>query len=565
MSKIRIRTKLICLILVFFLVMGFVGFTGITQLQRMNSSVNYLYNQSVTVLIEMSNAKNMLNEIGKITLFYLLSSDADQRESLDKLISQTNDSLMLKFDEIGKLSDDTVLKANQSQMAGKLNEFNEYRRFIMEESQRGNRVDIYVNELIMKQNAIQNTMLTYENYQKQQSLNLYQQSTEVFKQAYKQYTLILAVGGLLILLLAFIVYRSIIKPLNSLTHSARQLENGDLRTEIMHTENKTEIGLLMSAFSGAVLTLRQIIQQVEETSQGVAAASKELANAATETGKGANQVASTVEELAKSSQEQTGQALQMTTAIDNMMAAVEYIKESYEQARNYTDKANDLAESGQKDVDRAIAQMETIKMAAYEMGDKVGGLEESSQKISEIVDIISSIAQQTNLLALNAAIEAARAGEHGRGFAVVAEEVRKLAEESSQSAQQIDGLIVTIQTGIKTAMVSMEKGAAEVNMGTDTIATTGKVFVDISDAIKKIADAIKNVGKAAGEINTGSWEVKQLIHSSLEVFESTAAYTEEVSATAEEQAASMEQMVVSTSNLSGMADGLQKAVEKFKL
>lgn len=169
------------------------------------------------------------------------------------------------------------------------------------------------------------------------------------------------------------------------------------------------------------------------------------------------------------------------------------------------------------------------------------------------------------MLSLNAAIEAARAGEHGRGFAVVAGEVKKLAEQSSKSAEQIATLIHDIQGEIGKAQESMQSATKEVHVGMVVVQTAGGLFSEIERYVDEVGSQVQEVTVAAQQISAGATQVVQAIEGIAEVAQTTASGTENVSAAAEEQLASMEEISSSSAALTHMAGELQVLVDKFKL
>ncbi len=565
MNKIKLSTKLICLIVVSTLVMAAIGLVGIYELQMIGNSAKVLYEDSVLGLSALGDTKSLLEDKSRTTMMLLMSKDANQIEALKKLLDTMNDTINESLDALDKALNGVVQKENIKQIRQSVDEFNTYITTLFADAEDGVDASTHVNQLVIKQNAILNIIVNLEKYQKNISLTMYDTSQQSYNESRQLFMIILAISTIFILVLGFLIYRSTIKPLNELSKTAKKLEEGDLRTDSKYKGNNTEIGRVMSAFGAAILNLRQLLTQINETAEGVSAASETLNTTAQETGNGAAQVAITIEQLAATSQEQITKTNIIKVAIENMNNAVEKIVESYEKAQTDTDRAHFLAEQGLQQLDSSIAQMETITDVTYDMGNKVKGLGELSQSISEIVNIISSIAGQTNLLALNAAIEAARAGEHGRGFAVVAEEVRKLAEQSDQSAHEITELIMKIQQMVETAMQSMEKGANEVKAGTEIIEASGTSFREISNAVNNVKMAMGDVGIATEEINNESKTVEETISAALISYETIAANTQEVSATTQEQTAAIEEVVASISKLSSMAEELKNAILRFKI
>lgn len=187
------------------------------------------------------------------------------------------------------------------------------------------------------------------------------------------------------------------------------------------------------------------------------------------------------------------------------------------------------------------------------------------KKISEIVSLITAIADQTNLLALNAAIEAARAGEHGKGFAVVADEVRRLAEQSSQSATEIYNLISSIQSDSNASITVMEKGKEDVKVGMAFTNEVGEIFKEILTSSEEVASQIREISAASQQISASSEEVAASVNNIKQSAEQSAEFSSNVSKSTQEQLSTMQEVKDASSSLGKTAEELQGLVAKFKL
>ena len=213
----------------------------------------------------------------------------------------------------------------------------------------------------------------------------------------------------------------------------------------------------------------------------------------------------------------------------------------------------------------AVKSMNRIETSVMASADVVKKLGENSRQIGQIVDAISAISEQTNLLALNAAIEAARAGEHGKGFAVVAEEVRKLAAESQESAEQIKVRIDSIQHDTENAVDAMQSGTDEVKSGTGAIHEVGEQFGQILSMVNNIKSQMNEINSSVQTVSKETAQIVTMVDSIDEISKKTAANMKSISDSTEEQSASNEEIAAASQALSQMAEDMQDAVGKFKV
>ena len=387
-------------------------------------------------------------------------------------------------------------------------------------------------------------------------------SVSTLKMVYGVLTL---VGVILVLGVCFQFSGKITNPIEALEHHAREMAKGNLSQQKLAVTSSDEIGSLTNAFNTMSENLRDLIRQMATTSEQVAASSEELTANAQQSADASVHVAETVGDVVGNVAQQLSD---INSAKDSVDGVYHDIAEMSAKAKQVTTASNQTAEAAKKGADlmeEAIKKMGAIEQSVLSSSEVVKTLGESSQQIGQIVEAISSIAQQTNLLSLNAAIEAARAGEQGRGFAVVAEEVRKLAAESQESAEQIKERILTIQKDTAHAVSAMEEGKTEVQLGAKAIRDVGEQFQDIMGQVNDIRNQIDEISTSVNSVSSGAGNIVDAVDSIDSVSRRTADHTSSISASTEEQSASNEEIAAASQSLAHLASDMQAAINKFKL
>lgn len=365
---------------------------------------------------------------------------------------------------------------------------------------------------------------------------------------------------------AFLIIRSIIKPLQLMNSRLKEISEGegDL-TQHIAVSTKDELGEMATSFNLMIDKLRELVRQVAINAEQVAAASQQLSASSEETTRATEQIASNLQEVAVGTDRQVKSVKETSNTIMALSTSVGQISSSSEIVNNTTILASEKANEGNTVVTTVVSQMNDINDTVKNLSERVITLGARSREINKIIGAITGIAEQTNLLALNAAIEAARAGEHGKGFAVVADEVRKLAEQSAVSAQQISQLITTIQSDTEQTVLSMEDTTTKVADGIKLVHDAGSTFQQIQQAVLEVSSQIQEVTAAVQELSSGSEQIVQSVSLIAEASDVAAAGTQSMSAATEEQLAAMEEIAASSSSLSKMAEELQEIVGKFKV
>ena len=369
-----------------------------------------------------------------------------------------------------------------------------------------------------------------------------------------------------ILVLAAIFYRIVKKAFNlftSMTKHAEKIAKGNLKDRIQ-VKNEDEVGLLGKSFNEMSDGLTDMIKSVNQTSTDLNSFSYELSASVEENVQSIHQVVENIQNVANESQEQLYSTKEVKSTVTNMGEEVNQISQHIDDVTNSSSKAESVTKEGVEIIDVAISKMEQIGESAKATATNFTELISVASKIDSFSKVIEDIANQTNLLALNASIEAARAGEHGLGFAVVAEEVRKLAEQTSQTVGEIQGLVATIHTTGKQAQQSIDASGQAMTEGTNQIHEAGKSFYAIREVMQDLTAKVSDVQHAIGNLQQSKDTVILAVDSIAHTAEKVSANVEQVASVSEEQNATMEQLAMSAEQLADKAKLLQDTIQRFE-
>ncbi len=364
---------------------------------------------------------------------------------------------------------------------------------------------------------------------------------------------------------AYFVARSITKPIIKMTSMAEKIGHGDLTGDMMELKSHDELGKLTQAFNTMIVNLRQLVTQVRDSSSLVASNSEQVVSSTEQMNSSVQQISSTIQQISKGSQTQAQELEATSKVVTNLTKNMKSLALKASTTAELTKQVGAISESGSKAASEADFRMSKIISVTNESARKIKELADRSGEITSVLEVIRKIADQTNLLALNAAIEAARAGEAGRGFAVVADEVKRLAEGSAKSSEEIDGLIKQIQDDAHDTVQSMEGSSKEISEGRLVIDKALKALNEIATKVKEVS---VNVMDVANTTQTQVTEIERLSKAASEiaaVSEQNASATEEASAATEQQTAGTQEISASVQKMANMADELSKIALGFKL
>jgi methyl-accepting chemotaxis protein len=344
---------------------------------------------------------------------------------------------------------------------------------------------------------------------------------EYYNEAFMGIVTVAVMASLLTVLLAWLLTRSILTPLNRAVLAAETIAGGNL-SKAIEVDGKDEPARLLGALSAMQINLRKTIEQI--------------AGSATQLGAAAEELSTVTQEASRGLQQQNNEIEQAATAVNEMTAAVEEVARN---AVSTSEASNQSTQAAREGRDRVVETVDAIQTMTHDVQNTslmIEGLATQGRDIGKVLDVIRAIAEQTNLLALNAAIEAARAGEAGRGFAVVADEVRALAHRTAQSTQEIEKMVAGIQNGTGEAVSSMQQSNQRTHSTLEMARAAGIALEQITQSIHLInernlviASASEEQAQVSREVDRNLVNIRDLATQSAAGANQTSAATHELS------------------------------------
>ena len=344
---------------------------------------------------------------------------------------------------------------------------------------------------------------------------------EHYSSAITGIVVVAVIAALLTVLLAWLLTRSIVTPLNRALQVAQTIAGGNLTTAI-EIDGQDEPARLLGALSEMQSNLRKTIEQI--------------AGSATQLGAAAEELSTVTQEASRGMQQQNNEIEQAATAVNEMTAAVEEVARNAVSTSEASNQSTQAAREGRDRVVETVNAIQTMTHDVQNTSLMIEGLATQGRDIGKVLDVIRAIAEQTNLLALNAAIEAARAGEAGRGFAVVADEVRALAHRTAQSTQEIEKMVAGIQNGTGEAVSSMAQSNQRTQSTLEMARAAGVALEQITQSIHLInernlviASASEEQAQVSREVDRNLVNIRDLATQSAAGANQTSAATHELS------------------------------------
>ncbi|KDE24357.1 chemotaxis protein [Bacillus subtilis] len=565
--RLTISRKFSLVFLTLILINLLVGGIGVLNMQHIIQKTDEINTKWIDGIKGITSINYVTEHLSSKEKDFLIYTDKSKMDTLDQEMNQIMEDINQKLDNYEKtISTDKEQKLFE-QLQTEVNTYMDIHAQIIESGR--------TNDMDKARGLLVQTEASFEDMKKTitQLVDLNQEGSNTAvketKAVYHKgliYTALLVAASILISIFIWLyITRNIVKPIIRMKESANHIAEGDLSNDMEPLNSKDELGDLNEALQKMVGNLRDIVGYSKDISSRVLSSSQVLATATNETRSGSKHITETMNEMAEGSEQQAQDAV---TIAESMNEFTENIDKAYNHGITISDTSQnvlELAVSGNENMATSLQQMKTIHHIVQEAVHKVRSLEQHSQDINKLVQVINGIAEQTNLLSLNAAIEAARAGESGKGFAVVAEEVRKLADGVSDSVQDITRIVNGTQQEIHSVITYLESSFTEVEKGTENLTDTGQAMQHIKQSVTHVADSIKEVTDGLKLLTNQSITINQSIENIASVSEESAAGIEETFSITEQSAHSMDQVLLNAEELEQLANELNAKMDQFTI
>ncbi len=372
------------------------------------------------------------------------------------------------------------------------------------------------------------------------------------------------VALILSVLVALFIAYSIARELRKLQSATQRMAEGDLSTKL-EIRRLDEFGELERNFNSMMDSISGLIKEVDQNSEEIFDIAKSVMEVSENTKEVAEQVTEAIGSVAAGATEQAQSTADANLEVEKLAASMEASKEKAGSIGERSKETEELGIKGIDILDELIRKSDKAKENASESIQMMSEMLKSIDKINYIADVITDITSQTNLLSLNASIEAARAGESGKGFAVVADEIRKLADQSNESTEEIKQILTEISSSSDHVGRSLRESSVIQEDEQSAIKETQSLFEEIERSVKELLQAVKEIEALNIEMNAARDNVVDRMENIASVSETSAAATEEVNASAEQVNDTMNRMAAYAKNLDEIVNKLRVSVKQFKL
>ncbi|SHH43632.1 methyl-accepting chemotaxis protein [Clostridium intestinale] len=561
LKSITIIRSFIVLSLVAVLVTVGVGIFGYIGVKKVNNNIDMMYTERVEPLGLSAGIRGEFANIRIETHKTIIKYDKKYIETINKHYDKINDYLKeysaLNLDENEKRELDVFNKNYDS--------YKNTWTVIEGDLSKGKPMSEYdYSKLSEYATNGETALFNLKTYDIEEAAKLNEESQDIYAKTAKNLNLIISLAVVGFLLISATIITVIRKASKTMTGKIEQLATGDFTVDFS-TDSENEFGVMSNTLHKTVGDISETIKLIKNNSEEISRKSENLAATAEEMSASSTNVNFSIQEVAKGTTGQSEEIMNINGILSDFSNDLDEIVSAIRVIETNSKTSETLVNNSEQYVQALMKSIDEVSTKFKDVVSKINNLSSNVDKISEITNLINSVAEQTNLLALNASIEAARAGEHGRGFAVVAEEIRKLAEQSKTSSENIYTLIRDIGVEknmvVDTTKVMENELHNQINVISSITDSFEKVFDSINENTPRIKTATVSLNNLDNQKNTILSKIEDLSAVSEEV----TASTEEIASSSDEMNSSSEDVANSAQALNDMSEEMITNINKFKL
>lgn len=564
-DHMTIRRKLILTFLAVFIALGSIEIFSIFQLKESNKSLEKM---KENVLVKALGAERLKLDVVQTQQFLTDISATRARDGYDDGFEEAETHAISFRETIAQLKEVST-QAEQEQLDIYLEEYEKFyvlgqdmaNEYINNGTKSGNKLMGPFDRLSDQLNEDIDSFVTLNMELLNEEVNQVHQKMD---STINMTIILLVIGFVLLALASYVIPRNIGNQLAGLEQHSLIISRGDL-TQKVSGIGKDEIGRVAQSFEQMRIHLHELVTSISRISTDILNTNKNLSAISEQTNDASMQIAQSIDEIASGVEQQSVDASTILDSLQNTTVRVtegnEFVNDTLIAAKNTTTTAM----SGREQVGESINALQHTFTELENATAQVQALGERSNQIGEIVNFINNISEQTNLLALNAAIESARAGEHGRGFSIVADEVRNLAEETTEATSRIAQLVKETQQETNEVIVTMEDNLRNFESQVQSIEHGNTALNDIVNQAEITELNVSELKDVLQTINDNAQHVQNMLQNISAVINESSIAAEQVSTAAEEQTAMVQETTAIISQSTEIAEQLMEDIQSFKI